>query len=209
MAETIEGFVGRSLDEAKIFLGLSLNDPSNDDQTRLFLQINSSIVSRMCNRVFGREEVVEEWRELNCGNRIFPSHWPISQTDLISVESPAGTLLTVTTDYELEEESGKIEIFSSSAWLEPVVVHYWGGYELPEDAPDPLKQAVALLNLNSRLLASLGMMAGIRTLSHKEARVQYHDPARILQAVMGQAGKGGGLESSLMGLLSHYIHYEV
>ena len=197
-----------TLDEAKLLMGLSVNDPNEDQQLQLFIDINSQTVMRLCNRIFAREEVREEWRELNGGHRIFPSHWPIHPADLESVESPAGTVLDPST-YELEEESGKIEIFSSVAWTEPVVVTYWGGYELPAEAPLPLKRAVAMLNLQSKLLASLGTIAGIRTLSHKEARVQFHDPMKILEAALGGGGAGNPMQAGIMQILSHYIHYEV
>jgi hypothetical protein len=193
-----------TLDEAKLLMGMSTTDTSDDAQLSLFVDMNSATVMRLCNRIFAREEVREEWRKLNGGHRIFPSHWPIKQADIESVESPMGTVLDPSA-YELEEQSGKIEIFSACAWTEPVVVTYWGGYELPDEAPMPLKRAVALLNLQSRLLASLGTIAGIRTLSHKEARVQFHDPSRILAAAMGQAGS----TNPVMAILSHYIHYEV
>jgi hypothetical protein len=212
-----------SLDEAKLMMGLALTDPSEDQQLSFWCDVNSETVARMCNRVFAREEVREEWRELNGGWRIFPSHWPIKQEDIISVESPIGTLLDPTTGgYELEEASGKIEIFGTvplptgdtqyysggAAWTEPVAIHYWGGYNLPAEAPNPLKRAVAMLNLQSKLLSSLGTIAGIRALSHKEARVMFHDPSKLLSLALG--GKGaGGIEASIWGLLSHYVHLEV
>jgi hypothetical protein len=161
---------------------------------------------RMCNRIFAREQLREEWRELNGGYRIFPSHWPIKQADLESVESPAGIVLDPS-NYELEEGSGKIEIFSAVAWTEPVVVTYWGGYDLPADAPLPLKQAVAMLNVRSKLLASLGTIAGIRQLSHKEARIAFHDPSKLIGIAFGAGA--GGIDAAIMNILSHYIHYEV
>jgi hypothetical protein len=196
-----------TLDEAKLMMGLSALDTSDDSQLQLFIDINSATVMRMCNRIFAREQLREEWRELNGGYRIFPSHWPIKQADLESVESPAGTVLDPS-NYELEEESGKIEIFSAAAWTEPVIVTYWGGYVLPDDAPLPLKQAVAMLNVQSRLLGQLGTIGGIRQLAHKEARIAFHDPSRILGIAFGALGSGG-LQASIMSILSHYIHYEV
>jgi hypothetical protein len=194
-----------SLDEAKTLAGISLADTSEDAQMTMFVDINSATVMRLCNRIFAREEVREEWRELNGGNRIFPSHWPIKTADLEKVESPLGTVLDPSA-YELEEDSGKIEIFGA-AWIEPVAVTYWGGYNLPADAPPPLKTAVAMLNLQMKLLASLGTVAGIRTLSHREARVQFHDPSKLLQAAFGSASGSAG--AAIMNILSHYIHYEV
>jgi hypothetical protein len=196
-----------TLDEAKLMMGIATTDSSEDQQLSLWIEINSATVARMCNRVFAREEVREEWRELNGRHRIFPSHWPIKEEDIESVESPLGTVLDPSA-WELEEESGKIEIFGAVAFTEPVCVHYWGGYDLPDDAPDPLKKAVAVLNLQSKLLASLGTIAGIRGLSHKEARVQFHDPMKILEAALG-GGAASSTSGAVMQLLSHYIRYEV
>jgi hypothetical protein len=200
-----DSFELMSLEEAKTLLGISKTDTSKDEQLAMFITINSATVMRMCNRIFAREEVREEWRELNGGHRIFPSHWPIYEDDIESVESPGGTVLDPGA-YELEEASGKIEVFGA-AFAEPIIVTYWGGYDLPEDAPPPLKQAVALLNVQSKLIGSLGSIAGIRSLSHKEARVQFHDPSQILNAAFGGANSATG--NAVRSILSHYIRYEV
>jgi hypothetical protein len=198
-----------TLDEAKMLLGLSLTDTTDDAQLQLFIDMNSATVMRMCNRIFAREQVREEWRELNGGCRLFPSHWPIGATDILSIESPIGTVLDPSM-YELEQESGKVEFMSgglAGAWIEPVAITYWGGYNLPAEAPLPLKRVVSMLNLQSRLLASLGTIAGIRMLSHREARVMFYDPMKILEAALG--GSTGPMQSAIMNMLSHYIHYEV
>jgi hypothetical protein len=218
-----------TLDEAKQLMGLSLTDTTEDAQLQLFIDINSATIARLCNRIFAREEVREEWRELGCqlswpgyyypdyvpyysgtvgrsdAHRLFLSHWPVEAIDIESVESPPGTLLDPSA-YEIETLSGKLECLTGS-FVEPVVVTYWGGYNLPEDAPLPLKQACALLNIQSKLLASLGMLAGIRLMAHKEARVAFHDPLKILEAAMG--GKGSPTQMAVMNILSHYIRYEV
>jgi hypothetical protein len=191
-----------TLDEAKLMMGIATSDTSDDEQLQLFIDVNSATVMRMCNRIFAREEIRESWRELNGGDRVFLSHWPVAAADLQSVESPAGTLLDPS-GYELEETSGKVSIFTG-AFVEPVVITYTGGYDLPDDAPLPLKRAVAMLNMQSRLLASLGNLAGTRMIAHKEARVAFHDPLKILEAAMGPQAVAG-----VMALLSHYIHYEV
>jgi hypothetical protein len=200
-----------TLEEAKLLAGMSTTDTTDDAQMQLFLDINSATVMRMCNRIFAKEEVREEWRELNGGCRIFPSHWPIQADDIVSVESPIGTVLDPSA-YELEEESGKVELMSDGLacpWIEPVAIHYTGGYDLPDEAPLPLKRAVAMLNLQSKLLASMATIAGIRTLSHKEARIQFHDPSKILEAALGGGGASNPMQGAITALLSHYIHYEV
>jgi hypothetical protein len=53
-----------TLQEAKQLMGLSLTDTSDDAQLQLFIDINSATVARLCNRIFAREEVREEWRDL-------------------------------------------------------------------------------------------------------------------------------------------------
>jgi hypothetical protein len=195
-----------TLDEAKLMLGIAVTDTSDDAQLELFIDINSATISRLCNRVFAREEVSESWRELNGGNRVFLSHWPVKHADIEAVESAGAA---VTPDYwELEEDSGKVSFFGMTAG-EPVTVTYWGGFNLPEEAPNALKHGLSLLILQSRLLASLGTIGGIHQLSHKEARISFHDPSKILAAAMGQAGQASGMNSPLMQVLSHYIRYEV
>ena len=194
-----------TLDEAKEMLGMSTNDTSSDQQLQLFIDISSQTVMRLCNRIFAREEIRESWREINGGHRIFPSHWPIWEEDVVSVESPPGNVLAPGA-YELEEGSGKISVFTGG-FTEPVVVHYWGGYTLPDEAPGPLKRATGLLVWQEKLQATLGTVGGVRMLSHKDSRVQFHDPLKILTAALGSAGSP--IQQSVMNILSHYIHYEV
>jgi hypothetical protein len=218
-----------TLDEAKLLMGLSLVDTSGDAQLELFTDINSATIARLCNRTFAREEVREEWRELGSqlrypgyyfpdppigyysgvatsdAHRLFLSHWPVHPEDIEAVESPAGNVLDPST-YEIEEDSGKLETFNG-VFQEPVVVTYWGGYRLPEETPPPLKQACALLNVQSKLLSSLGLLAGMRLLSHKSARVAFHDPLKLLEAAMG--GKGSATSLAVMNLLNHYSRFEV
>ena len=220
-----------TLDEAKTLLGISPSDTSGDTQLAFFISVNSATVARLCNRVFAYEEVCETWRELgatsywnpgfyypyypgyfcpcsnsNRGHRIISlSHWPIVPEDIQSVESPPGTVIDPSC-YELEGDSGKLSSLTGP-WFEPVVVTYSGGYQLPDDAPLPLKQACSLLNVQSKLLASLSGIAGIRMLAHKEVRTMFHDPLKIIEAAMG--GVGSPTHMAVMNLLSHYIRIEV
>jgi hypothetical protein len=219
-----------TLDECKLLMGLPVAGASSDAQLELFTSINSATIARLCNRTFAREEVREEWRELGCNlpypgyyypdppiayysgtyrsdaTRLFLSHWPVHPGDVESVESPMGTVVDPST-YEIEEDSGKLFAVGGTIFQEPTVVTYWGGYRLPEESPLPLKQACALLNAQSKLLASLGLLAGMRLLSHKSARVAFHDPLKLLEAAMG--GKGSPTTMAVMNLLNHYIRLEV
>jgi hypothetical protein len=224
-----------TLDEAKQFLGQSLTDTSDDAQLQLFIGVNSTNVATLCNRAFwpsyslGREEVQEEWRGIGSqlswpgyyypdyvpyysgtalrsdATRLFLSHWPVAPADVESVESPQGTVLDPST-YEIEPNSGKLSCLTG-AFLEPVVVTYWGGYWLPDGCPPPLKQACSLLNVQSKLLAQLGAIAGIRQLRHKQATVGFHDPLKIIEAAMG--GHGSPTQMAVMNLLYKYMRIEV
>lgn len=195
-----------TLDEIKLMLGVHTSDTTEDMQLQLFTDISSATVARLCNRIFARQELREWWRELNGGHRIFPSQWPIKQADLLSVESPEGYVLDPGI-YQLDEQGGKVSIYSSTAFTEPVVVHYWGGYALPDEAPYPLKSAVGLLVQQQKLRASMGQVGGVRMLSHKDSRVMFHDPNKLLQAALGAAATP--MQSSIMQILQHYIHFEV
>jgi len=103
-----------TLQEAKQLMGLSLTDTSDDAQLQLFIDLNSATVARLCNRIFARQEIREEWRDLGCqlswpgyyypdyvpyysgtalsndAHRLFLSQWPVQPGD---VESPQGTVL--------------------------------------------------------------------------------------------------------------------
>lgn len=196
-----------SLEEAKLLMSIPVSSTTDDEQLKLFISIASQTVARLCNRIFAREELEETWREIG-DRRIFLSHWPVKKADVVSVESPGGTILT--SGYELEEASGKISIYGNgsyaSGWREPVVCHYTGGYLLPDEAPMPLKSATYLLVTQQKLLSTLGPVAGLKQLSHKESRVVFHDPNTILQAVLGSQG---GQTQAVMNILGHYIRYEV
>jgi len=86
-------------------------------------------------------------------------------------------------------------------------VHYWGGYVLPDNAPMPLKRATSMLNVQSKMLGTLGTVGGLRSLSHKESRIMYHDPSRILAMALG--GPAGGIDRAIWSILSHFVRYEV
>ena len=99
-----------------------------------------------------------------------------------------------------------MSLFGSQA--EPIVVTYTGGYKLPDEAPDALKQACTLFVRADRADAQRQATAGIRSLSHKEARVMFFDPNA------GSGGSGGGSSASKVlvaahALLMHYVRIQV
>jgi hypothetical protein len=163
----------------------------------------SDIVSVMCNRVFARERVRETWRDLE-SRRLFLSHWPVKDGDIELVESPVGSVLDPGA-YELEERSGKVSIFNGIT--EPISITYTGGFELPDDAPDALKQAAILLVRTARTQAAREATSGIRSISHKDARVMFFDPNQASRGQVTTTTSGG--TDAVKALLYHYTRLEI
>jgi hypothetical protein len=199
-----------TLAEMKIMLGIATTDTASDAQIQVWITQYSDFIATRCNRVFAKEEVMETWRAdpSHASNRIYLSHWPVKEADVASVECPRGTFLNFSNgDWELEEKSGKLEVVNYSL-SDPVVVTYTGGYTLPAEAPPALEAAVELMIRAARAQAVAAAVAGIRSLSHKESRVMFFDPA----AVFGKLAGGGPVAAAyntIDGLLQHYRRYEV
>lgn len=202
-----------TLEEAKMMLGMALSDNSMDQQLQFFTDVNSAMIMRYCNRIFARERVEESWGEIQDG-RIFLSHWPVREEDIENI-SIGGSYYGYYGGFMVDEAAGKISVGSTAT---NVVVTYTGGYDLPAQAPLPLKQAVALLNKQSYLAAKIGgsggaaLASGVRMIAHRDSRVMYHDPSKILQAqnmLATSGGKGVGTDDALRSILYHYMHHEV
>ena len=70
----------------------------------------------------------------------------------------------------------------SGSWSEPAVITYSGGYKLPDEAPPALKTAVGILIQAARMQARLSATSGIRSIAHRESRVQFFDAQQMLGA---------------------------
>jgi hypothetical protein len=105
--------------------------------------------------------------------------------------------------YELEEASGKLSLFT--ARTEPIDVTYTGGFNLPDEAPDDLKDATFILVRKGKTDAERGATAGIRSISHKDQRVMFFDPN-----AQGSSGTGSTEAiKAVHALLYHYSRLEV
>ncbi len=185
-----------TLGELKLALQIDLSDTSQDEQLAQDITRFSDVVSRTCNRIFGYERVMETWRCYG-SNRIFLSHFPVVEADVESIESPAGNVLDPSA-YDIDEASAKIYLLQQTN--SPVVVTYSGGYDLPEEAPPALKEATELMIREMMALSARLLTSGIRSISHKEARVMYFDPLSLLTKTQGF----GWATTSANALLMHY-----
>ena len=191
-----------SLTELKLSLGVAAGDTSQDDKLNQYIDRYSDMVSELTNRVFAKEKLSETWRCLQ-SRRVFLSHWPVKPADIHSVECPRGTIIPAT-DYELEEYSGKLSLFGSRA--EPIVVTYTGGFTLPDEAPDALKQACELMIRADKERAQQQAVSGIRSLTHKESRIMFFDPNA---ANKGSGGVASASIDAARNLLTHYMRLQV
>lgn len=202
--EPATSFALLSLEELKVMLSIPSTDITGDPQLQLMIDWYSAEVSALTNRVFARERVRETWRELQ-SRRVFLSHWPVKEEDIESVEAPRGTLPR--TDWELEERSGKLSLFGSQA--EPIVVIYRGGFDLPDDADNALKNATAIFVRKGRTETQRDATSGIRSISHKESRVMFFDPNQSSGGGSGAGGTGTEAIRAAHALLRPYIRLEV
>ena len=201
-----------TLDEAKLWLGIDAADTSQDVLIQSMITLFSEEIAELLNRhptvTIGYEEVQETWRDTMNG-RLFLTHWPVKAADVLSVSVGSGGDLVPVDSYELAEDSGKLSNNSlggavSATWNHPVVVHYSGGYNLPDEAPGPLKHAVVLLIREERVRMMQAQTAGIRQISHKEARVSFFDPNALLMRSVGM--KSPTLQA-VDSILTHYMRF--
>jgi hypothetical protein len=193
-------FAFMTLDELKTALGITATTPATDEQWTWLLEVNSTTIATLCNRVFAREEVEETWRDL-MNQRVYLSHFPVLETDIASVTTNGTDRL----DWELEEASGKLSIFTDRE--EPIIVTYTGGYNLPDEAPMPLKQALALMAANFKAQLAMVQVTGVRMIAHKESRVMFHTPVAGAAAVSRPAF--AGVPPAVESILYHFTRFWV
>lgn len=199
-----------TLAEMKTMLGIDPASTTEDELLKLWITQYSDVIATMCNRVFAYETVEEIWRgdlppyDTQRG-RVFLTHFPVADEDIESVTAPDGSLIDPQY-YEIENRSGKLQLFTG--WSEPIRVTYSGGYELPEGAPPALKQALAIMVGAARVAHSRQLTSGIRSISHRESRVQFFD-VNAAAAKLGGSTPIAAAGDTVDALLYHYIRFYV
>jgi hypothetical protein len=197
-----------SLYHARLALNLTGSNELLDEQVELLVRWSSDEIAACCNRVFAKETVIEAFRDFLADlKRLHLSRWPVSE---ITSLTENGTSLVEDSDYELDPENGRVVRLNGLAWVEPVVVTYTGGYDLPYRAPPALQQAAMLLTREGYYATSRGD-ATVRMLSHGDSRIIYFDPmAKGAGAGTGPAVMTGSpARKTISALLEAYIRLEV
>lgn len=195
------------LDELK--RALNITSTLQDQMlAEMITRISAEIAAYCNNRVFGFETVVETFTEMPVDiNRLYLARFPVPQgaTGITSISS-GGSALTYPNGLLLDSLWGKLTM-ASGAFTEQTVIEYSGGYNLPDEAPDALKQAAIIL-MREAYYASLRGDATVRMIGHKESRIIYFDP-NLLARSMGGAGSGGSpAQRASHDLLTHFTRYE-
>lgn len=191
-----------TLDEAKLLLGIGGGGESAGDELLKFqISIASETIMTLCDRVFARERVVDTYRGLG-RPQVFLSHFPVTEDDIESIELGWHFATLEPDDWELEEETGKL--LGLGRFAEPVRVTYTGGYELPEEAPLPLKQACLLMLIQTRSAATKEAIEGVRMIAHKDSRVMFYDPNQQAKSATTAGSLGSG-NRTVDDLLMRYV----
>jgi hypothetical protein len=89
--QVADSYALQTLDELKPMLGIPLTNTSEDAQLQMYIDQYSDVIATMCSRTFAYETVAETWRgDLPPFDspRLFLSHYPVADADIVSVESP-------------------------------------------------------------------------------------------------------------------------
>lgn len=212
-----------TLAEMKNALMILPTDTSKDELVTDLITNISETIAKMCNRVFGLEEVDETFYQLEdeynawadnsvmpfrpTTQRLYLSRWPVQLSDIKSLTQDGNDLLASEGQtWMLESETGTLYSFPTTGpWIGVIDVQYSGGYLLPDNAPGPLKFAMKAITRESYAMWIRNpSLIGVRQLSHKEARVGYYAPNLLGSAI--------GLPDTwkqVQGILDKYIRFWV
>jgi len=188
---------------ADLKLELEIDDDDEDDLLNSRITRYSNLVAEACDRLFAFSQAIETftfdaadyvggW----ASERTLPrqslnlSVYPIAEIDSVTVD---GVDLDAA-DYELDAANGRIWRIGGAWWSGVVVVHYWGGYDLPTHAPATLAQAV-IESIRDRIVtADRSATAGIQLISSGEDTVRYFQ----------QSGASTGLSTDVQSMIKTF-----
>jgi hypothetical protein len=160
-----------SLDDLKFALGIE--GATEDAALQAAINFQSRLIAEYCNRRFGLAEALETFtfdRSENMPSRqaLTLSLYPV--VEIVEVSTAGATAA----DYDFDPASGRL--WMDGCWAETVVaVLYSGGFDLPEQAPARLQQAVILAVNENRQSGTRDPT--IREVQHGDTRISYFTPS--------------------------------
>lgn len=188
-----------TLDEMKAMLRIPPTDTLSDALLGQLITDISETVARMCNRIFGFEEVEETYFQLSddASRRLYLTRWPVVLADISLFTSDGNDLLSAPEEWVLEEATGTLYRRPDfGPWGGTIDVVYSGGYKLPDDAPGPLKFAAqALIREGHMSWLRNPALYGVRQTRHKESSQTYYPPNLV--STLGVSETWRGVQSIL------------
>jgi hypothetical protein len=162
-----------SLDDLKLALGIE--GTTEDAALQAAITMQSRLIAEYCNRRFGLAEALEtftfdRYENMPARQALTLSLYPV--VEVVEVSAAGATAA----DYDFDPASGRL--WMDGCWADIVVavrVLYSGGYDLPEEAPARLQQAVIQAVNDNRTSGSRD--PGIREVQHGDTRVAYFTPS--------------------------------
>jgi hypothetical protein len=156
-----------SLDDLKFALGIE--GTSEDAALQAAITLQSRIIAEYCNRRFGLAEALETFTFDRNENMLPRQALTLSLYPVIEI-AEVSTAGATAADYEFDPDSGRL--WTGGCWAETVVaVLYSGGYDLPEQAPARLQQAIIQAVNEGRTSGTRD--PSIREVQHGDTRVSY------------------------------------
>jgi hypothetical protein len=194
-----------TLDEVKAMMRIPPTDTASDALLTQLITDVSETVARMCNRIFGYEEVEETYFQLSddASQRLYLTRWPVALADISLFESDGTNFLGVPDEWVLEEATGTLYRRPDlGPWGGTINVVYSGGYNLPDDAPGPLKFAAqAVIREGYMAWVRNPALYGVRQTRHKESSQTYYPPNLVSMSTLGTSETWRGVQ----GILNKYV----
>lgn len=170
-----------TLDDLKVELGITTDDEDEALETRITRA--SKAISELCDRRFAFAHAIETftfqfdevllWRQ-----PLTLRLYPIAEIESVTV---GGSELEETS-FDFNRDTGELWLVGvtwSGTWPGTIVVEYSGGYDLPDDAPIRLQDAVVALIRDARIAAteSDSSAGALRQVTHGDLSVGYYAPS--------------------------------
>jgi hypothetical protein len=168
-----------SLDDLKFALKITGTDEDAALQAAITMQ--SRLVADYCNRRFGRAEALETFT-FDPGESMLVRQALVLRLYPITEIFEVSTLGATAADYSFDPVSGRVWTtaggwmlgYPSPYWGGTISITYSGGYDLPEEAPARLQQAVIQAVNEGRTIGARD--PGIREVQHGDTRISYFTP---------------------------------
>ena len=160
-----------SLNDLKLALGIEGTDEDAALQAAITMQ--SRLIAEYCNRRFGLAEALETFTFDFNENMLPRQALTLSLYPVVEV-AEVSTAGATAAGYEFDPDSGRL--WTGGQWgADTIAVVYSGGYDLPEEAPARLQQAVIQAVNDGRTTGARD--PGIREVQHGDTRVSYFTPS--------------------------------